>query len=157
MSAYFLTWNPKKSSFTDERYCKEFPESPGNWSIGNLKMAIPQSGDDFFFVRTGKSQGVRPLGIVGYGTFIGEPYVDRHWDDYKGVRGETEMYIDLQWTNQVHCLQYPDRVLPWEHLLRHGLTDNDRPPQLSMSRYHGDVQHLKELFDRRQRRQSDPD
>jgi hypothetical protein len=156
VSAYLLTWNPNKSSFTDERYCEEYPGSPSNWSIGNLKRTIPQSGADFFFVRTGKSQGVWPLGIVGYGAFIGEPYLDQHWDDEKEARGETETYIDLQWTNQVHCLQYPNRVVPWELLLHHGLTDNDRPPQRPMSQYHGDVERLKELLDQRQRRQSNP-
>jgi hypothetical protein len=152
MPAYLLTWNRNKSAFTDERYRKEYPKSPSNWSIGNLKTAIPNSGDDFFFVRTGKSQGVRPLGIVGYGTFIGEPYPGQHWDHEKCARGETEMYINIQWTNQVHCLQYPSRVVPWELLLHHGLTNNDRPSQLSTSRYYGDVERLKELFDQRQRR-----
>jgi len=42
MSTYLLSWNPKKSSFTDERYRAEFPDGPGNWDIGSLKKNAPE-------------------------------------------------------------------------------------------------------------------
>jgi hypothetical protein len=41
MSAYLLSWNPKRSSFTDERYRDEFPDSPGDWL--ELSSDAPQS------------------------------------------------------------------------------------------------------------------
>jgi len=73
MPAYLFGWNPKESSFTDEHFRAEFPEGPGDWSIGKQKTP-PEPGSAFFFLRLGRE----PKGIIGYGTISDEIYTDGH-------------------------------------------------------------------------------
>jgi len=136
MSTYLLSWNPKKSSFTDERYRAEFPDAPGNWDIGSLKRSAPETGDDWFLVRTGKRNGVKPTGIIAYGTFL-DTEDGEHWRDEKYQRGEITTYIRLNTERQVQCLDYPERVLSVDILKYSDLTHTVGAPQASMIRFNG--------------------
>lgn len=144
MPAYLVGWNPKESSFTDERFRAEFPDGPGDWSIGNRK-APPEPGSTFFFLRLGKE----PKGIIGYGTISDE--IDRrgHWRDDKYKRGQKETYVGLDFERIVNCLEDPECVLTLDILRHADLAHAHWTPQQALTKLKddSDVRRLKQLFD----------
>ena len=150
MSAYLLSWNPARSSFTDEHYRAEFPRvDGGNWDIGKLQKVVPRDGDEFFLVRVGHRHGVKPTGIVGYGIIASDPYPGQHWDQQRAARGEKASYVDINFERQIHCLEHPEAVLGVDILHRAGLTHKVWAPKSPMMQITDpdDVLRLKELFE----------
>jgi hypothetical protein len=150
MSAYLISWNPVKSSFDDERYRDEFPDSPGNWSIGRLKKKAPQAGDEFFFARNGARDGIKNVGLIGYGVFTHERKTTDHWDPEKAALGIKETYVGIKWTYQIHCLDHPEQIITLAILRGAGLTHKLWAPQPSMIsiKDYTDIPRLKKLFHR---------
>ena len=150
MSAYLLSWNPQRSSFTDERYRALFPQVyGGNWDIGKLQKLAPHDGDECFLARVGRRNGVKPTGIVGYGSIASDPYPLQHWDQQRAARGEEAFYVDIKMERHIHCLEHPEAVLGVDILHRAGLTHKVWAPQSPMMQITDpdDVLRLKELFE----------
>ena len=108
MSAYLLTWNPKKSDWPDLR-SKIQKVRLGQlvelrWSCGNTKRI--QEGDRIFLLR----QGLEPRGIMASGTVLVPPYSAESWAD----RRRQALYVGLA----VDTLLDPevDGVLPLSQL-----------------------------------------
>ncbi|HYP01808.1 MAG TPA: EVE domain-containing protein [Pyrinomonadaceae bacterium] len=95
MSAYLLTWSPKKWRWVDlsqrisEIKKKSFCVT--DWSCGNNRSIA--KGDRLFLLR----QGEEPRGIVGAGYAVSEPYAEIHWRPEKARQGKTTMYLTVRW------------------------------------------------------------
>lgn len=90
MSAYLLTWNPKRWEWdlSDEiRELKRKGFVDLKWSCGNTKRI--RRGDRIFLLRQGKE----PRGIMGSGTVTSPPHRDAHWDEQR--RGQA-LYVSVR-------------------------------------------------------------
>jgi hypothetical protein len=150
MSAYLISWNPVRSSCVDERYSEEFPDSPGNWSIGRLKKKAPQANDEFFFARNGARDGIKNVGLIGYGVFTHERETTNHWDPGKAALGIKETYVGIEWTYQIHCIDHPEQIITLATLrkadLRHKLWSPPSP--MITIKDSADMPRIKKLFHR---------
>ena len=152
MSAYLISWNPARSSFDDERYREEFPDGPGNWSIGRLTKKAPHAGDEFFLARNGARDGIKNVGLIGYGVFTHDVETADHWDEVKADLGVNETYRGIKWTHQIHCLDHPERIITPAMLRGACLTHQLWAPQSSLIQIKddADIPRIKQLFHRRQ-------
>lgn len=112
MSAYLLTWSPKKWPWDDlPRLIGEIKKRGfclTDWSCGNNKSIA--RGDRLFLLR----QGEEPRGIVGAGWAESGPYEEIHWREEKARAGRTTMYLTVRWERLLN----PDResIFPREWL-----------------------------------------
>lgn len=78
MTAYLLTWNPKKSKWCElKKDISRFRAGGAiklQWSCGNTKRIA--KGDRLYLLR----QGVEPRGVMASGIALGAPTEDRSWD-----------------------------------------------------------------------------
>jgi 5-methylcytosine-specific restriction protein A len=117
--SYLLPWNPKKSSFTDERLADSLTgkeEGLTNWSLGQRKVA-PEVGSTVFLVRVGARNGVKVTGIVGMGKVTGESYWAEDWRE----TGEDVIYFPIRFDFLIDAITEPARVLSTEQLENSGL------------------------------------
>jgi 5-methylcytosine-specific restriction protein A len=100
MSAYLLTWSPKKWQWTDlSQRISEIKKQGfclSDWSCGNNKSIA--RGARLFLLR----QGEEPRGIVGAGWAESEPYAEIHWREEKARVGKTTMYVKVRWETLLH-------------------------------------------------------
>jgi 5-methylcytosine-specific restriction enzyme A len=91
MSAYLITWSPKRWMWEDLpkriREIKRKGFCVTDWSCGNNKSI--EKGDRLFLLR----QGEEPRGVVGAGWADSEPYAEIHWREEKAKAGMTTMYV----------------------------------------------------------------
>lgn len=75
MATYILFWNPGISSYTKERFLKDFEEYEcvSNWSFYEHEKV--KDGDSFFMVKCGEGR----TGIVMRGAITSECYHGRDW------------------------------------------------------------------------------
>jgi len=96
MSTYRFNWNPASWSWIDlperVREIAETGSTRFRWSTGRSKQ--PQLGDRVLILRVGSP----PKGIVGAGTIVREPYLDRHWEAEKAAQGEQSSFVDIEFT-----------------------------------------------------------
>lgn len=101
--SYLLSWNPTES------VCQAGPE---RWSLPSLNSKVPETGAEFFVVRVGKRNGVKPTGIVGYGQTTGKSHIAAHW---RGSKKKVR-YIPVNIVYFVNAEREPERVLTVEAL-----------------------------------------
>lgn len=108
MTAYLLTWNPKKFPWhalkSEIRRLGDKKPVELEWSCGNTKRI--QSGDQIYLLR----QGVEPRGIMAWGKVLEAPKKARSWAD----RRRQALYVSFR----VEKLLDPevDGVLPLSQL-----------------------------------------
>ena len=95
MTTYLFAWNPTRWDWTylrdsiaevrENGYCSE------RWSCGVTKKI--RTGDRAFLVKLGDE----PRGIVASGWVTSDVYEDGHWDKDKEAKGETALYVDVDW------------------------------------------------------------
>ena len=91
MSAYLLTWNPRRwdwhylhqsiQTVKQNGFCLE------RWSCGVTKKIVV--GDRVYLMRL----GVDPRGIMAAGRVVREPFEAEHWDPAKRAKGIPALFI----------------------------------------------------------------
>jgi 5-methylcytosine-specific restriction enzyme A len=92
MTAYLLTWNPKRWHWWDDlgdSFEKSGKYYLGNWSCASKRVQV---NDRVFLIRLGKE----PRGIVASGWADSTPYYDTHWDDDLAALGKSALYVDVR-------------------------------------------------------------
>jgi len=124
MSAYLLTWNPRRYQWNEfavlARDCEQGKHVKNDWSCGNNKSI--RRGERVFLLR----QGSESPGIVGSGWVTKATYEGRPFDDEAGRK--KVRYIEVEWDMLVAI----DRCLPRADLLKGIL-----PPSLVATRAGG--------------------
>jgi 5-methylcytosine-specific restriction enzyme A len=92
---FLLTWNPENYDWGDDQdQAIEAVYATGKrddrWSCG-VRTDLPR-GSRFFLMKVGK----RGRGLIGSGWVLSTPYRDWHWVQERERRGETALYVDIQ-------------------------------------------------------------
>ena len=94
MTAYLLTWNPRRWEWPDladlARRIRAGEALKTEWGCGNTRRI--RAGDRAFFLR----QGVEPRGIFASGFFSGPPTAGEHWEEDKRRRGIPLLRVQIR-------------------------------------------------------------
>ncbi len=127
MSAYLLTWSPKKWAWHDLQELIDEISAKGfcltDWSCGNNKSI--EKGDRLFLLR----QGEEPRGIVGAGWAESEPYEELHWRAEKARAGRTTMFLKVRWERLLNS--ETESIFPREWLNEGALSKVNWKTQIS--------------------------
>ena len=146
MATFLLYWNPFFSSYKLDRFLKDFDFSDGkdvlteadwdrlpddfDWSVVEHEKA--KDGDRFIFIKVGYE---KPIGIVGVGTFVSDPYEDEDWSG----QGRKVFYMDMEWESVVNPSS--DKVLRTERLV-------EAIPEVQWTKGRAGVEVAPEITDR---------
>jgi len=107
MSAFLLTWNPKRYG-SWESLAWIMKHRNGSWSCGS-RREMPR-GSRVFLLK----QGSEPRGLVASGSTVGDVYQDEHWDPERARKGISANYVDVAFDTVAGA--DPDVVLPVSQL-----------------------------------------
>ncbi len=97
MSAFLLTWNPKKSPWPEitskADAVRRGEKVTQDWSLGSRKYV--EAGDTVYWARVGDE----PKGIFARGVILREALEAAHWDEERAAKGDKTTYAFVQITD----------------------------------------------------------
>jgi len=112
-TAYLLTWNPDKWNDWDlAMIAQEVTEGQPYeepWRCGNKNI---KPGDRVFLLKQGRHQ---PVGLIGSGVAISNPYQELHYEEDQAAQGNRTQYVDVEFDYLVDGMQ--EVVIPRHELL----------------------------------------
>ena len=92
---YLMTWNPQNWGWPDfEEDCQRTAAGKRKVRSWSCHSKQPVVGDRAFLLRT----GIEPRGIIAIENIVRESYEDPHWDPAKAGAGESQSYVDVEFT-----------------------------------------------------------